>query len=1087
MSEAAALARFVCLRSHFVRSVHLGRDFKAEVTSEYFQTECGSAAFQAVEEAMVNPAQRALSVLGPYGAGKSAFCIHLARRAWGSGVAGRRLHPVLVVGSRRPLAPALVEGLQASLDGLPDGLTLERLRGAIAALPETPEPRALADLFTEVSREVQAWGTADGLLLVVDEMGKFLEHAALHPGQGDVFALQELAEAAARSPRENPFLVLTVLHQSADVYARSLGPTQQAEWAKIGERFRALPFFPSDRERLKIVGRALEHDLAIGPLPGLSSLSRTCAAHGLAPTDIGENFPALVEASYPLHPVTLLALPALFRRAGQSHRSVFNFLAGEEPNALGRYLKETPFDPMTPPLYGLDQLYDYATEALSGTWAGSSASLWAEVNEAVERAEGLSSTALRALKCVGLLSLLKAPRLPASQIVLELALTGSSEAQTDVEAALTELIQRRLVVHSRMRRTYRLWEGGDVDVAAEIERAAAGLGRDVSLQTARDLCPPPPLIAQRHSFETGTLRMVVSEPCAVGALHGLLATGSGQLRMALCLAQTEEEADAAQVTAQQYMGPETLIAVAVETEALLQAGRDVAAAAQVEKDTPALTHDRASRRELSGRLHEAEAAFRAEWLRLFRPGPGGACWYWRGSDSDIADRRALSAQLSIMADETFNAAPRLRNELINRPSLSSAAAGGRRNLIEAMLTHGTEQRLGMTGFPPEAGMYECLLGATGLHRQSKESVWEFGPPRAESARLDTVWRALSEIVFSDPPAPRSVQEVWDALKAPPYGLTEGVLPVLLCAFLLAHESETTLYREGTFLAEPGVADWELLLRRPEMFAVAGCRVFGARAQVVSRLARSLHVDTPAAVPVVRALVRMVRGLPEHAWKTRRLPAPVPAVREAFEKARSPERLLFVDLPAALGVTVPEGETATEAEVTAFFEALNGALRTWSGAYPRLLVQAQADLLASCSLPSSEVGWAMLRERCALLRGRVAHPLLLPFVGRVTLEDSAAALESALAFLADRPARNWTDGDYERFLSQSRAVGDLLRQADTQEVLLPTPHLSPQDTARSRALADQILLRHGTNRRLLRAALLALLQDLNSGEERLNNE
>ena len=746
-----------------------------------------------------------------------------------------------------------------------------------------------------------------------------------------------------------------------------------------------------------------------------------------------------------------------------------------------------PFDRVTPPLYCLDRLYDYANEALSGTWSGASSAQWAEVSEAVERAERLSPAALQALKCIGLLVLLKSPRLPASYPVLELALTDGRGDRPDVEAALAELVQRRMVVHSRMRQTYRLWEGGDVDVAAEIERAAAGLGRDVSLQTAHDLCPPPVLIARRHSFESGTLRVVASEPCAAKALGGLLSAGAGSLRLAFCLAQTEEEADAARAAALEYAGPETLIAVAMETEALLQAGRDVAAAAQVEKDTPELAHDRAARRELSGHRHEAEAAFQAEWLRLFRPGPEGAQWYWRGAVCEIADRRALSAQLSRMADATFSASPCLRNELINRPSLSSAAAAGRRNLIEAMLTHGAEARLGMTGYPPEASMYECLLGATGLHRPGEDGGWGFGAPAEGPSRLGAVWGALSEIIFADPPGPRPVPAVWDRLQAPPFGLTEGVLPVLLCAFLRAHESETTLYREGTFLAEPGVADWELLLRRPEMFAVAGCRVTGARAQVVSRLARGLGVAVPAVVPVVRALVRMVRGLPDHAWKTRRLPVEVLAVREAFEKARSPERLLFVDLPAALGVSLPESEAATEAEVTPFFEALNGALRAWSGAYPRLLEQAQTDLLASCGLPSGAAGWATLRERCVLLRGRVAHPLLLPFVTRLTSEDGAAATESVLALLADRPARNWTDGDYERFLSQSRAVGELLRQADTPEVLHPTPRQSPQDRAQSRTLADTILMRHGANRRILRSALLTLLQELDLAEERLDHE
>ena len=46
---------------------------------------------------------------------------------------------------------------------------------------------------------------ARGLLLIIDELGKLLEYAASHPDDGDVFILQELAEAAARS--ESPFLV----------------------------------------------------------------------------------------------------------------------------------------------------------------------------------------------------------------------------------------------------------------------------------------------------------------------------------------------------------------------------------------------------------------------------------------------------------------------------------------------------------------------------------------------------------------------------------------------------------------------------------------------------------------------------------------------------------------------------------------------------------------------------------------------------------------------------------------------------------------------------------------------------------------
>ena len=74
-------------------------------------------------------------------------------------------------------------------------------------------------------------------------------------------------------------------------------------------------------------------------------------------------------------------------------------------------------------------------------------------------------------------------------------------------------------------------------------------------------------------------------------------------------------------------------------------------------------------------------------------------------------------------------------------------------------------------------------------------------------------------MFADP-EPRPVTAIFRTLGAPPCGITEGVLPVLLCAFLLANSKEVALPR-GTFITEQ-IADFEVLMRRPELFAVAGC-------------------------------------------------------------------------------------------------------------------------------------------------------------------------------------------------------------------------------------------------------------------------
>ena len=59
-------------------------------------------------------------------------------------------------------------------------------------------PPKSRDLFESATHQIRTEG-GTGLLLVVDELGKFLEYAAHDPEYGDLFVLQSLAEFATRS------------------------------------------------------------------------------------------------------------------------------------------------------------------------------------------------------------------------------------------------------------------------------------------------------------------------------------------------------------------------------------------------------------------------------------------------------------------------------------------------------------------------------------------------------------------------------------------------------------------------------------------------------------------------------------------------------------------------------------------------------------------------------------------------------------------------------------------------------------------------------------------------------------------------
>ena len=1076
------LSDFVVPCPRHARSVHLQRDGAAfsfahengddngddNGAPRFFFTPSIREALDAFALGLRVPAERAVTLVGPYGAGKSAFAVFLANllgnpdsparellRARDAELAARfegerRFLIVVIVGARGPLAPALVGALSDALQNQAPAVW-EQMETRLA---DAHQPRAVADAFGQAARLLcqSGWG---GVTIIIDELGKFLEFAANHPRQSDVFALQELAEGAARSG-DFPILILGMLHCNPAAYAQRLSRAQQSEWSKVAQRFRQITLFPSDIERMDMVGHALQQSDELHLNGQFAPVVAACAP--FAPAGLGARFGHLARAAFPLHPLALLALPPLFARAGQSHRSLFNFLCGEEHGALAPWLREQPFDAQKTTLFTLDRLFDYARQTLLSGGNDAQSRSWTEAVESVERigARDPAPLALALAKAIGLLSWLRDERLPASREVLRAAFDDPSLAET-----LGALEEAKLIIWSRARDRYRLWEGGDLDIEAEIALARGALAGDITIRAATDeaLCPMPRLGARRHGFQTGTLRSVPVITVRARDAATSAEKMNGELAVILVLAENEAERDNAIAVAAAWASPNLLFGLALESETLGEAAAQIAACENVAQNVAGLQGDRAARRELQLRRAEAQLLFAGEAARLFHPLLGhlppdesasnGPTWWHAGAVVALETPRALSAFTSAMADATFHATPRLRNELLNRRALSSAGASARRALLTAMLERPDQELLGFSGFPPERSMYACALEATKLHVRGEDG-WHFqAPPPDHATRLRPAWDEMSRIIFCAPPREVAVSELASALRRPPFGVSEGVFPVLLAAFMNVHRDEITLYEGGAFKPEIRAADWEMLTKRPDKFSLAGCRVAGARRAVVQRLAASLG-EAAAVVPLVRRLLKMTRALPEFAWKTRALAPTILDLRAAIERARSPETLLFEEVPIALGL-LPLSETEDQTEVEAFFSALNTALAGWSQCAPRAVTRARDQLLRACELPASEAGWRELRAQAARWNGQIVHPLLAPFFHRLADPDAVAALEGTLALIAQRPAKTWTDSDVSRFPDLAAPFGQALRAVQRQHAAL-TSAPKPEPLAKSAELS-----------------------------------
>jgi hypothetical protein len=235
-----------------------------------------------------------------------------------------------VTGSREPLSLALLRGLLQSTKPL-SGRKATNFRRKIECLytnvksGQLPTTTELSALFGECLDSVCDGKNAPvGLLLVVDELGKLLEHATTHADESDLYVLQSLAEFAARSSR--PFLIIGVLHQDFSLYAQQLSPRERAEWDKVRGRFEDIAFEEPAEEILRLIaqarvqarnarGEATLDDASPEVRAAFASLCDDIWKLELAPAGLTRGkFVALLHQCWPLHPLVTVLLGPLFRR-----------------------------------------------------------------------------------------------------------------------------------------------------------------------------------------------------------------------------------------------------------------------------------------------------------------------------------------------------------------------------------------------------------------------------------------------------------------------------------------------------------------------------------------------------------------------------------------------------------------------------------------------------------------------------------------------------------------------------------------------------------------------------------------------------
>lgn len=1042
----ALLRDAIQVKGRFHRSVQLVRDWHRSDLDDYILTPTArDLALRLVGELQDRGGTRAWSITGPYGSGKSAFALFLAdllsheapRHPGGRSLRDEvgfrvpNLLPVLVVGQRAPIKPTILGALAKSLGDVAPSVADEAVEVLRFGEQTDDQVVALVERANEAARKA-GW---DGLLIMLDEFGKFLEYAALHPDTEDLFLMQHLAETAARD--QKPTLLLSLLHTAfSDYLLPTADETRRAEWSKIQGRFADVAFQEPPEQLLRLVGSAVARRLPAELEAAYSGLvDKALASQALAEARRRLPLEELLYDCVPLDPVVALLMWPLFRsKLAQNERSLFAFLTSEEPFGFRDFLEFAGTDSSRLPVYRVDWLYNYVTTALgTGTYRGDAARRWTEVEQALDRI-GADSPELTSevVKAIGLISTYGAPvGLKASKETISLAL-GSD----DLNEELAYLERASIVVYRRYEGSYGLWEGSDVDLDARFEEAISRLARGDLAERLERAVTLRPVVARAHYIKTGTLRYFdvdLVDGTEEALREALEEDVNADGRVSFVLCRPQDRAALMELGAELTRNvPQDrrlrILAFPDPMVGLAEALEEVEGWQWVEDNVAELQGDPVARRELRANKEHAqqrleEVAGRVLGLRGHRFDPASSHWVQGGILRSVISAREFSQWLSELCGEVYHLAPELQNELLNRERLSSAAAAARRNLLQAMLESEKKSRLGIKGTPAEASMYEAMLAAGKFHRKHAGS-WRFGEPTAD---WRAVWLAIQRFLDNAREDRRSVEELFTLLKGPPFGLREGPLPVLFCATILANRADVALYEDGVFVPEPGIELFERLLRIPETFSVRrfaltdqGREALKAVGQTVGVLQDRAGQEAGADVlQVVKPLVLFAARLPAYARNTKQLDPPqAVALREALMRAKDPYDLLFSDIPKALDVELDSPEGAT-----GLADALQECVVGLQQAYTRLLEYIEEQIREAFDLQgSSEEAWSRLEARVMPLVGYAGGQMLGLFVreaARLAGRDWREVLARTL--VNGTPPEQWRDRDLPTFDVRLREV------------------------------------------------------------------
>lgn len=943
-----------------------------------------------------NSGHHSFSIIGTYGTGKSSFILALEED--------------LSTGNNR-LIKRRVLGQASGFDFLNIVGDYTSLSKLLASKLECHKENAI-DALNQYYQSLRKQNRF--LIIVIDEFGKILEHAAKNNPEKELYFLQKLAEFI-NVPSRN-IILLTTLHQNFGSYAHSLNETQRNEWHKVKGRFREIVFAEPVEQLLYLTAKQLDVSKQI--YQNTNQEIKSLYDLGVRSKILSQGFKiSTAEALYPLDPISAVCLTLAVQRYGQNERSLFSFLTAKGENSLN------DFKPSTLQTYNVANVYDYLTYHFYSAIneMNSDSAGWSALSVAIERIEGSNLSVSEITDCLKIIKTIGLINMFFNGIVLDepFLITYGEFALgiANTKETIKTLTSQKIIRFATYKSQYILYEGTNLNIENELFKAASIVPTpQLSIKEIAPYIKQKAAIATASYYRTGTPRYfeysISNEPTIITAEGDI----DGYIHLIFPLSDNESEA--IDMSKSKAAGA-SIYGYFKNTEAITKHLHEIKKLQYVIENIA--IDDRVAIAELEKQKNYEINLLDDAINKCLTSGNENIVWYFCGQTIAINSMRDFNKLLSHVCDVVYCKTPIIRNELFNRQKLSSAISLARVNLLDAMLNHSDEDAFGINGFPPEKTIYFTLFKESGIHRKDENGHWILGAPT--EPELKTLWSVSIDFINSSVDKPRKLSELTKILKSAPYKLKQGVIDFWIPIFIYINQQDFALYNGNTFVLNINKEVFELIQKRINDFSIKGFKVSGVKLEFFKRYRQflrkddSVSVSSTSLIDTVKPFFHFYRGLNSYAKSTRKFDSAYTAkFRDVLSNAEDPAKTFFEDLPAALGYK----DLNSDEFVAQYLNLIRNAVRELNSCYDNFVDRIEEEIIAHLGLPNDYGAYKeILESRYNSIDPRILTPKTRAFLDRIVApsETKREFIEKLAIVITDKRLDETKDSDEPLLIHQ----------------------------------------------------------------------